>query len=97
MYFGALSVGADFTAGLLVMSSIKKNKSKAKLIFKDFKADFIKRATSDVVFICNDQNEVKKAVLENLKTSTRISFNLKVEAFCNDELVARFTLNTSIK
>ena len=97
MYFGALSVGADFTAGPLVMNSIKKNKSKAKLIFKDFKADFIKRATSDVVFICNDQSEVKKAVIENLNTSARVSFNLKVEGFCGNELIAKFYLNTSIK
>ena len=67
MYFGALSVGADFTAGLLVLSSIKKNKSKAKLIFKDFKADFIRRATSDVTFICNDCNEAENAVLQNRK------------------------------
>jgi len=97
MYFGALSVGADFTAGLLVLSSIKKNKSKAKLIFKDFKADFIRRATSDVTFICNDCNEAENAVLQNLRTHKRISFKLRVEAFCDNEIVAKFSLNTSIK
>ena len=35
MYFGALSIGADFTAGLLVLNFLKKHNSKAKLVFKN--------------------------------------------------------------
>ena len=97
MYFGALSVGADFTAGLLVLNSLKKNKSKAKLLFKDFQANFIKRALSDVVFTCDDFKEIENSVLENLGSGERVNFKVKVSAFCNEDLVATFILTTSIK
>ena len=97
MYFGALSVGADFTAGLLVLHILKKHKSKAKLIFKDFQADFIKRATSDVIFICDDFTAIEDSVLKNLKNRDRVNFKLKVKGLCGDEKVASFTLTTSIK
>ena len=97
MYFGALSVGADFTAGLLVLNNLKKNKSKAKLLFKNFQADFIKRALCDVVFICNDFKEIESSVLDNLSSGERVNFKVNVSAFCNEELVASFVLTTSIK
>ena len=44
MYFGVLSVGADVTGGFLAMKLIQESKSKIALIFKDFHADFLKRA-----------------------------------------------------
>ena len=97
MYFGALSVGADFTAGLLVLNILKQHNSKAKLIFKDFKADFIKRATSDVVFICNDFKIAESAILENINSRERINFKINVKAFCKEDLIGNFTLTTSIK
>ncbi|SVD28300.1 uncharacterized protein METZ01_LOCUS381154, partial [marine metagenome] len=50
MYFGVLSVGADVTGGFLAMKLIRNNKSRISLIFKDFHADFLKRAEGDVHF-----------------------------------------------
>ena len=98
MYFGALSVGADFTAGLLVMKILKKHKSNARLLFKDFRADFKKRATSDVLFLCSDYNIIESSVLKNLKDRDRINFELKVRAVSEDkEHIADFILTTSIK
>ena len=97
MYFGALSVGADFTAGLLVLNNLNKNKSKAKLLFKDFQANFIKRALSDVVFICEDFKEIEKSVLNNINSGERVNFKIKVSAFCCEDLIATFALTTSIK
>ena len=99
MYFGALCVGADFTAGLLVMEVLRKKKSSARLIFKDFNADFLKRADSDVIFVCDDKNIVESSVLKNLKSTKRVNFKLKVKAFSDKSLdpVADFILTTSIK
>jgi acyl-coenzyme A thioesterase PaaI-like protein len=50
MYFGALAVGADVAGGILAFSLIQKRKLKISLVFKDLKADFLKRHESDVVF-----------------------------------------------
>ena len=62
MYFGVLSVGADVTGGFLAMQYIQSSKSKISLIFKDFHADFLKRAEGNVHFICKDGLEIKKLV-----------------------------------
>ena len=94
MYFGALCVGADFTAGLLVLNILKKHKSKANLIFKDFQVDFLKRADSDIVFICNDHDIINESVLKNLKFSERENFTISVNAFNGkDEIVSNFIKN----
>ena len=98
MYFGALSIGADFTAGLLVMNLLKKNKSKAKLLFKDFEANFIRRGDSDIIFTCKDYKIAEESILENIKTNKRINFKLLVIANTKSgEHIADFTLTTSIK
>ena len=97
MYFGALSVGADFTAGLLVLNNLRKHNSNAKLIFKDFQANFIKRALSDVIFVCDDFKEVENSVRGNIKSKQRVNFKVKVQAFCAKDLIADFVLTTSIK
>ena len=104
MYFGALSIGADFTAGLLVMEILRKHNSKAKLLFKDFKANFLKRANSDVIFVCegSDCENVESSILKNLKSGERVNFKVKVVAFSEDnlkpkEIIAEFILTTSIK
>ena len=54
MYFGALAIGADITGGFLAMDPIKESGRQIQLIFKDFKADFLKRPEGDVHFYCND-------------------------------------------
>ena len=98
MYFGALCIGADFTAGLLVLNILKKHKSKANLIFKDFQVDFLKRADSNIVFICNNHDIINESVLKNLKFSKRENFTISVDAFNKkDEIVSKFKLTTSIK
>ena len=98
MYFGALSIGADFTGGLLVMSLLKKHNSKAKLLFKDFRADFLKRATSDVIFSCSDYKIIESSILKNLEKKERVNFEVKVRAVSKDNKpIADFVLTTSIK
>ena len=62
MYFGALSVGADITGGFLAMMCIQKSQHKVALIFKDFKADFLKRAEGDVHFKCDEGLEISQLV-----------------------------------
>ena len=98
MYFGALCVGADFAGGLLTLNIINKHNSKAKLIFKDFQACFLKKALSDIRFICKDCKVIEEGVLENLSKNTRINFKIKISAIDEDgEKIADFHLTTSIK
>ena len=101
MYFGALSVGADITGGFLAMICIQKSNSKVALIFKDFKANFLKRAEGDVHYICNESKKIAEAVDETLQTGERVNIPIPVVATVpekfGDEPVAEFSITLSLK
>ena len=100
MYFGALAVGADITGGFLAFPAIQKSKRKIVLVFKDFKAQFLKRAESDVHFICKDGLAIDELVANAIKTKQRQNYTLKIFAKTpniSDDIVAEFDLTLSIK
>ena len=100
MYFGALSVGADITGGFLAMMCIQKTKKKVALIFKDFKADFLKRAEGDVHFICKQGNDITDLVHKTIKSGQRENMIVYIDAVVpsiSSEVVAKFELTLSLK
>lgn len=100
MYFGALSVGADVTGGFLAMPPIQKSKRKIILVFKDFNAKFLRRAESDVYFLCKDGQAVSDLVDKAIETGERQNYQLTITATTpkiSDEIVAEFELTLSIK
>ena len=100
MYFGALSIGADITGGFLAMPHIQKSKRKIILVFKDFNAQFLKRAESDVHFICKDGQAVSDLVGQAIQTGERQKYKLSIIAKTpkiSDDIVATFDLTLSIK
>ena len=101
MYFGVLAVGADVAGGVLAMDLIRKSGRKISLIFKDFKADFLKRPEGGTHFTCKDGNAVKKLIEEAIRTGERVNMPLKITAtvpkLFGDEPVAEFVLTLSLK
>ena len=100
MYFGVLSVGADVTGGFLAMKLIRNNQSRISLIFKDFHADFLKRAEGDVHFICEDGLAIKNLVEVAEQTGERQNLPLHITATVpsiSNESVAEFILTLSLK
>ena len=100
MYFGALSIGADITGGFLAMPHIRESKRNINLVFKDFNAKFLRRAESDVHFICTDGLAVKELVQQSIKTKKRQNYTLKIIAKTpkiSDDIIATFDLTLSIK
>ena len=101
MYFGVLSVGADCTAGLIAMNAVRKSGKNVSLLFKDFKADFCKRAEGDVWFFCEQGEAILDMVAKAMAGSERINMPVEVIAKVpdktGDEPVARFELTLSLK
>ena len=100
MYFGVLSVGADLTGGFLAMKFIQASKSKMSLIFKDFHADFLKRAEGDVHFICEDGPAIQELIKVAEKTGERQNLPVNITATVptlSNKPVAKFILTLSIK
>jgi len=101
MYFGVLCTGADIAGGLVAMNEIEKSGKKIALSFKDFKADFLKRAHGDVHFRCTQSKEIKKFVQDVIQSKERMNFPVQIEAVVpskpEDGVVATFVLTLSLK
>ncbi len=99
MYFGVLCTGADIAGGLCAMNEIKKSKKKIQLSFKDFKAEFLKRAYEDVHFECTENQEIKAFVEMVANSTERHNRIVKIDAISSKsrELIAKFELTLSLK
>jgi acyl-coenzyme A thioesterase PaaI-like protein len=101
MYFGALHAGADLASGLNATRLILTRHRKVQLIFKDARAEFLKRADGDVVFRTRDGEKVRDAVEQADATGERVTIPVDVVATVpakyGEEPVARFTLGLSMK
>ncbi len=101
MYFGALTIGGEAAVGLGAVQAIEKSGKRIDFLFKDFKADFRKRAEGDVHFVCEQGPEVL-ALIEKCVTSgqrenqTFKSFAL-VPSVSETEHVADFEVTLSVK
>lgn len=101
MYFGVLCTGADIAGGLIAMNEIDKSKKKIQLSFKDFHAEFLKRAHGDVHFKCTQSSDIKNFVLDVIKSGERMNYKVIIEATVptkpEDGVVAKFELTLSLK
>ena len=100
MYFGVLSVGADVTGGFLAFEYMRASKSRISLIFKDFHADFLKRAEGYVHFICDEGTAIRALVKKSEETGERVSMPVHITAWVpsiSPNPVANFILTLSIK
>ena len=100
LYFGVLAVGADVTGGFLAMDPIMKSGRNIALLFKDFKADFLKRPEADVHFYCDDGLAIRELVEKAIETGERHNFTMLIEATVPSismDVVARFELTLTLK
>ena len=101
MYFGALCAGADLAGGLPAARLIWRQHRDVVVLFKDLKAEFLKRADGDVRFACEDGFAVTAAVRQAAASGERVTLPVEVVATVpskyGDEPVARFTLGLSLK
>ncbi|MGK0639845.1 PaaI family thioesterase [Schleiferia thermophila] len=102
MYFGAQAVGADLAAGFMGYVLCRERGLDSGLVFKDFSAEFLKRPESDVYFVCNQGLDISNQIDESLKSASRITRPITVNAYIHystpqQEEVSRFILGLSLK
>ena len=97
MYFGARAIGADTCVGMHAVDKISRSKKNIGFIFKDFKAQFLKRAEGDALFVCDEGAAVQALIEEVLRTGERAHKPIKARAVVRGEIVAEFELTLSLK
>ncbi|MBT3586979.1 MAG: PaaI family thioesterase [Halobacteriovoraceae bacterium] len=101
MYFGVLCAAADCAGGLTAMKYISESGENVSLAFKDFQAEFLKRAEGDTYFTNTQGKEiatfVKTVVESNERHHMPVEIVATVPSKFGEEPVAKFTLTLSLK
>ena len=101
MYLGTLCMGADVAAGLIAFKLVRERNLRVNFLFKDMKAEFLKRAEGPVYFTNNEGPMIQDLLQRALETGERQEATVPVIATVpsklGDEPVARFTLTLSLK
>lgn len=100
LYFGAFAVGADCASGFLAMQMVWNSGKNVQLLFKDFKAEFHKRATGNVLFECSEGRQISEMVHHAAESPERVNHVVEVVAKVpsqSPDPVAHFWLTLSLK
>jgi len=101
IYIGALVIGADLAGGVMVLNKTQDQPAKIMPVFKDMKADFLKRVDADAIFTCQDGEKVNNLIQKVIDTGERHHENLHIEVTApekyGDEILATFSLTLSLK
>ncbi len=100
MYFGALAMGAELSIALRAIQAIQDSGKKIDFIFKDFQADFLKRADGHVNFVCEEGAGVAELIAQAAASSDRLSKTFSGYAFVpsvSEESVMKYKLTLSVK
>jgi acyl-coenzyme A thioesterase PaaI-like protein len=100
MYFGALAMGAELSIALKAITEIAESGQKIDFIFKDFSADFLKRADGHVHFVCGQAKGVADLIRKASKSSERLEKKFSGYAIVpanGNEPVMKYTLTLSVR
>ncbi len=99
MYFGALLIGVDLCVGLLALDLIQQSKYKIGIIFKDVKAEFLKRAENSVRFECESGAQIQSMIESAISSKERVTESIEVVAYDikTNECVVKYSIGLSIK
>ena len=101
MYFGVLCVGADVAGGLIAFHLMRTQKIALSFVFKDVRAEFLKRAEGTVRFTCEDGLAIQQLVTRADSSGTReecsVQVLARVPSKSGEEPVARFVMTLSVK
>jgi len=100
MYFGALAMGAELSVALMTVNKIQESGKRIDFLFKDFQANFLKRADKHVFFCCPEADKVNDLMKESFKTADRLEGTYKGFAYVDEatrEPVMEYSLTLSVK
>ena len=73
MYFASQAMAAELSTGVLALSQISGRKPRVSMLVFEMKANFTKKATSKIIFICENGEDIKNAVEESIKTGEGVT------------------------
>src|SRR5690606_28427545 len=74
MYFAVQAMAAELSTGALVMTAIQKSGRKISMLVAQNNAEFTKKATGKITFVCEDGVEIRKAIHQTIQTGEAQKF-----------------------
>jgi len=62
MYFATQSMAAELSTGILAMAAVKDAEKPISMLVLKMKSSFVKKATTKIVFSCQDGQAIKQAI-----------------------------------
>ena len=98
MYFAVLSMAAELSTGAPALLSLKGTDADVVLIIVNLKAEFVKKATTKITFVCEDYKLFHQAIAQLEKVGDTEEVTAKTVGINTDgDEVARFEFTWSFK
>jgi len=98
IYFAVLSMAAELSTGILAFGQIYKRNPSVSMLVVKLEADFYKKATGKIEFICMDGNKISEAINECIAQQKGVTIQCtSIGKNNNGEEVARFIFTWSFK
>ena len=97
-YFACLAMAAELSTGTLAMAHLHKRKQKLSMLVTSMNGSFMKKATGNTYFVCEDGNAFESAIEEAINTGNGITITA-TSTGKNErgDVVAVFTFQWSFK
>ena len=97
-YFACLSMAAEMTTGALAMAHLHKSVPPVSMLVTGVEGKFFKKATGLTTFLCEDGENIRRAIEEAVSTREGVVFRARsLGKNMNGEAVAEFYITWSFK
>jgi len=98
MYFAAQAMAAELSTGILALAAVQDEEAKISMLVLNMQAAFTKKATTAIVFSCNEGNEISEAVHQAKITGEGQTITVTSKGFDQqNELVSEFQFTWTFK
>ncbi|MGC4036638.1 MAG: DUF4442 domain-containing protein [Chitinophagaceae bacterium] len=97
-YFACLSMAAEMSTGALAMAHSHQSNQAVSMLVVKMEAEYFKKATGKVKFVCNDGLRFKETIQKAIETGEGITFTASSTGLNEkNETIAKFVITWSFK
>jgi len=98
MFWAVQGMAAELTTGALVLMKIRETGKSISMLVANNKAEFTKKATGKITFVCNDGHLIDEAIDKTIKTGEGQTFWMQSIGTNEDGIVvSTFNFEWSVK
>lgn len=98
LYFAVQAMAAELSTGALVMNAIRSSGKPISMLVAQNNANFLKKATGKISFICNDGHLIASAIEKTLETGEGQTFWMQSRGLNTEgQEVSTFNFEWTIK